>query len=149
MKTDKPKIILSTNSVVDNKMIPFEKGILIIGNARTGKSRLAESFCTGLESASIISARGSKNIMEDKFFFQSVSENTKIIVIDDYIFGKGGFESLYTIIQYGVAVNKMLKSTFIIRPKIIVTCDCNMSDIKSNKLLKRFFNVFELKGCLK
>ncbi len=128
-------------------MTNFKKGTLIIGDSDKGKTWLVNSFTDGLKCLKIDGRQ--KKVSDNHFAFSGANKDTEIIFIDDYLFGKGGFEPLYTLIQYGVTVNKRYYGPFLIHPKIIVTCDCNMSDIKEISLLNHFFNAFELKGCLK
>ncbi len=122
----------------------IKKAIVLVGKGPVGKSRIAGLFCEGRKSVTL---NGKSFRMSDLFVFSGCDRDTEIIHIDDLNLKKTDLEDFFDIIIKGITVNKKLHAPFVIFPRIIISIDCEMSDIPDGASYKGRFDVFEIKKC--
>ncbi len=138
-----PKIVISTNHV-----IPLNKGILLLGPAGAGKSRLMNLYVEGRNSV-IIQGKTLKGLPD--FLRKDCNEHTEIIVFDDL--PKKKIYETFNLVTNGIVVQKAMPDgcfgyiPFQIHPKIIITSNCLMKDLNVGISLMGRFDIFELSGC--
>jgi len=133
-----PKILLTTNHTILPK-----RGLLLLGGAMSGKSRLANLFIEKKEYVII----NCKNINVDnisKFIFSDCNETTEVVVCDDVSVKLINYFSLLCF--NGVIVNKKGRESFIINPKFIITSECLIKDVPRSAISSRC-DIFELSKC--
>lgn len=123
----------------------MKKGILLIGQRETGKSRIAKLLMDGKKQASFIGRE--PKIFDNRFFFSDCEKDTEVVYIDDLSNHKRQLEEFFNVITDGLTIDKKCKTPFKIHPQIIISIDCSISDLEITKSLERRFDIFELSAC--
>jgi len=101
------------------------KPLLIIGSAKSGKTRLALNLMSAFKSPKMLSGRRTKDL-RSPFFFSSLNESTDMVVIDDV---RGDVAlNIFEDINGQIKVEPQSKPSFCINPQVIVICDSDYSD---------------------
>ncbi len=119
-----------------------KKITLLVGSGPTGKSFLANLIG---KNKKIIILNG-KGFKPDFNFFKYCNQDTELIIIDDLPARMLNNKFLLDL-NYGITINKKNGNLADIYPEIIITCDCNFSDIPKTLEFDLNFNVFEIKNC--
>lgn len=123
----------------------FKKAILLVGPARSGKTRLANLFCQGRKSVMLCGRKKMPKL--DSFVFSYCNKDTEVIVFDDFNLKKNDLEYFFDLIVNGITVHKKLHAPFVIHPQIIITTDCTMNDVGEGGSFTGRFDVFEITNC--
>lgn len=118
----------------------MKKGILLIGPSESGKSRMADHFCTGRNSAILYGKQF--NVLKNHY---NINNNTEVLVIDDICINKTPIDWFFSLIRKGVKVYQKNVPISVIFPKIIISAVGSMVDIP--KGTDKYFDIFELKRC--
>ncbi len=138
--TNGTKFLFTTNHV-----IPLNKGILLLGPAESGKSRLMNLYVEGRNYVKL-DCHGFKINKMSPFLFSDCRKDTQVVIFDDL--PEKLILSAFDFVTNGILVQKKGEASFFIYPKIIITSNCLMKDVNTGTSAKKRFDIFELSGCI-
>lgn len=123
----------------------MKKGIILIGKANTGKSRLAKLLMAGKK---VVSLNGRSNdLFKSHFTFMTCENDTEAIHFEDLLNYNEHLPRLFNFITDGIVVDKKHQKPFTIFPQIIVTINTSIANLEISKSLEHRFDIFELSAC--
>ena len=124
----------------------MNKGIIIIGEPLSGKSLLAKQLVENYKKEHVVLIQGNHFLRKNSFPFQSCTEETKVLLIDD-VLPKTHIHEFYSILNGNVLINKLGEESFEIKiEKLIIICSAEIkeSDLPTDESFKRRFEIINL-----
>lgn len=128
----------------------MEKGIIIVGPPYSGKTTKASEIASQFQEHQVTRIDGnSKNGHKGWYYYSQCSEDTKLVIVEEV--DSENIEFYFAAVTSGIIVNKKLKPSFSISPKILLECKGSVT-IEQIKLLgdriNRRFEVIECKNTI-
>lgn len=123
-----------------------DKGLIIIGPRESGKSRLADQLAFKHKKfPEVIYVDGRNYSVDSTFHFHSCTEDTKLIIADDFKSQEALKDFLFFTMD-SIRADRLHKQSIIINPKKIIVCNGNIKSHHLPKGISMFkrFNVINL-----
>lgn len=133
---------------MNSDIIDFQKGLILCGDPCTGKSLIVNFFGAVMPGQIFNLGGRNKKLFKDPFVFSTLTEDHKLILVDD-VKCISTIEATYPLIQTGqVIVRRQMREDIERKcPPIIITTTVNYSELLQVPGLFRRFHIVEISIC--